>query len=109
VGLSQKRQTDFVAYIDAIGYLDRTRCLIEWETTTSRCPGEPEGLLTLNLQLTCCSWIRGISEMAMVVFVRKRISENPVPVDMDHRRAARGVRPVGQNGTIGARRSPERP
>ena len=35
---------DFVAYIDAIGSLDGTRCLIEWKTTTSRYPEAPEGL-----------------------------------------------------------------
>ena len=29
---------EFVAYIDALGYLDGTRCLIDWKTTTSRYP-----------------------------------------------------------------------
>jgi len=66
---------DFVAYIDAIGYLDGTRCLIEWKTTTSRYPEEPEGLLALDPQLVCYSWISGISEVALVVFVRKRVPE----------------------------------
>ncbi len=41
---------DFVAYIDALGYLDGTRCLIEWKTTASRYPEEPEGLLALDPQ-----------------------------------------------------------
>ncbi len=66
---------DFVAYIDAVGYLDRTRCLIEWKTTTCRYPEEPEGLLALDPQLVCYSWISGIAEVALVVFVRKRIPE----------------------------------
>src|SRR5712692_817610 len=66
---------DFVAYIDAIGNLDGTRCLLEWKTTTSRYPEEPAGLLALDPQLVCYSWISGISEMTLVVFVRKRLPE----------------------------------
>ncbi len=66
---------DFVAYLDAIGYLDATRCLIEWKTTGSRYPEQPEGLLALDPQLVCYSWISGIAEVAMVVFVRKRMPE----------------------------------
>jgi hypothetical protein len=65
---------DFVAYIDAIGYLDGTRCLIEWKTTTSRYPEEPE-VLALDPQLVCYSWISGIEDVALVAFVRKRIPE----------------------------------
>jgi hypothetical protein len=38
---------DFVAYVDAIGYLDGTRCLLEWKTTSRRYPEEPAGLLAL--------------------------------------------------------------
>ncbi len=66
---------DFVAYIDAIGILDGTRCLLEWKTTTSRYPEEPAGLLALDPQLVCYSWISGISDVALVVFVRKRMPE----------------------------------
>ncbi len=62
---------DFVAYIDAIGSLDGTRCLIEWKVTTSRYTTEPEGLLALDPQLVCYSWISGIAEVALVAFVRK--------------------------------------
>ena len=51
---------DFVAYLDAIGELDGKRCLIDWKTTTSRYPDEPEGLLSLDPQLICYSWITGI-------------------------------------------------
>jgi hypothetical protein len=68
-------KNDFVAYIDAIGQLDGTSCLIEWKTTGSRYPDQPQGLLSLDPQLVCYSWISGISEVAMVVFVRKRLPE----------------------------------
>lgn len=66
---------DFVAYVDAIGSLDGTHCLIEWKTTTSRYPEDPPGLLGLDPQLVCYSWISGIAEVVLVVFVRKRVSE----------------------------------
>jgi len=66
---------DFVAYIDAIGHMDGTRCLLEWKTTSSRYPEEPQGLLMLDPQLVCYSWMTGISDVAQVVFVRKRLVE----------------------------------
>jgi hypothetical protein len=66
---------DFVVYIDAIRYLDGTRCLLEWKTTSSRYPEEPEGLLMLDPPLVRYSWITGISNAAQVVFVRKRLVE----------------------------------
>ena len=47
---------DFVAYLDALGELDGKQCLIDWKTTTSRYPEEPEGLLSLDPQLVCYSW-----------------------------------------------------
>jgi hypothetical protein len=68
-------KNDFVAYIDAIGKLDRTRCLLEWKTSSSRYPEEPEGLLSLDPQLVCYSWMTGIAEVAQIVFVRKRLVE----------------------------------
>jgi hypothetical protein len=68
-------KNDFVAYIDAIGKLDGTRCLLEWKTSSSRYPEEPEGLLSLDPQLVCYSWITGIAEVAQIVFVRKRLVE----------------------------------
>jgi hypothetical protein len=66
---------DFVSYIDAIGELDGKRCLIDWKTTTSRYAEEPEGLLSLDPQLVCYSWISGIADVAFVVFVRKQVPE----------------------------------
>src|SRR5205807_1533667 len=68
-------KNEFVAYVDAIGKLDGTGCLLEWKTTSSRYPEEPEGLLALDPQLVCYSWVSGISEVALVVFVRKRAPE----------------------------------
>jgi len=66
---------DFVAYVDAVGDLDGTRCLLEWKTTASRYPEEPAGLLALDPQLVCYSWVTGIEDVAQVVFVRKRLVE----------------------------------
>ncbi len=66
---------DFVAYVDAIGQLDGSDCLLEWKTTSARYPEQPEGLLALDPQLVCYSWITGIPEVAQVVFVRKRLVE----------------------------------
>src|SRR5205809_3813250 len=66
---------EFVAYIDAIGRLDNQRCLLEWKTSSARYPTEPNGLLDLDPQLICYSWITGISVVAQVVFVRKRLVE----------------------------------
>ena len=68
-------RNQFVSYIDGIGNLDGTRCLLEWKTSASCYPEEPQGLLALDPQLVCYSWITGISEVAQVVFVRKRLPE----------------------------------
>jgi hypothetical protein len=66
---------EFVSYIDAIGELNGKHCLIDWKTTTSRYSEEPEGLLSLDPQLICYSWISGIQDVAFVVFVRKQTPE----------------------------------
>ncbi|MFZ1138613.1 MAG: PD-(D/E)XK nuclease family protein [Candidatus Sulfotelmatobacter sp.] len=68
-------KNDFLAYIDAIGKLDGSRCLLEWKTSSSRYPEEPAGLLALDPQLVCYSWITGIADVAQVVFVRKSLIE----------------------------------
>ena len=49
--------------------------LLEWKTTASRYPEEPAGLLALDPQLVCYSWVTGIADVAQVVFVRKRLVE----------------------------------
>jgi len=65
----------WMLHVDAIECLDGTRCLLEWKTTASRYPEEPAGLLALDPQLVCYSWVTGIADVAQVVFVRKRLVE----------------------------------
>jgi PD-(D/E)XK nuclease superfamily len=80
---------DFVSYVDAIGELDGTKCIIDWKTTTSRYPEQPDGLLALDPQLICYSWMAGLSEVALVVFVRKSAPEVQylkTTIDEDQRR-----------------------
>ncbi len=67
--------SQFVGYIDAFGYIDGTRCVIDWKTTAARYPDQPEGLLALDPQLACYSWLTDEPEVAFVVFVRKRLPE----------------------------------
>jgi hypothetical protein len=45
------------------------------KTTLSRYSEEPDGLLALDPQLVCYSWMTGISQVAQVVFLRKRLVE----------------------------------
>ena len=67
--------SEFVGYIDAYGFVDGRRCLIDWKTTGARYPDEPEGLLALDPQLACYSWLTDEPEVAFIVFVRKRLPE----------------------------------
>jgi len=73
--MRQVGKSDFVAYIDGIGELDGKRCLLEWKTSAGRYNEEPAGLLALDSQLVCYSWITGIEDVAQIVFVRKRLVE----------------------------------
>ena len=66
---------EFISFIDAIGRLDGIHCVIDWKTTCSRYPDEPEGLLALDPQLICYSWMTGIADVALVVFVRRHQPE----------------------------------
>ncbi len=77
VKISRRLQNgnEFVAYVDAIGELDGRHCLLEWKTTTARYPENPNGLLGLDPQLICYSWMSGISDVALVAFVRKQMPE----------------------------------
>ena len=52
---------DFIAYVDGIGQFDGTRSVLEWKTTGSRYAEEPEGLMALDPQLICYSWMTGIT------------------------------------------------
>jgi hypothetical protein len=65
----------FVGFVDAIGELDGTPCLLEWKTSSARYAEEPAGLAALDPQLICYSWMTGIDAIAQVVFVRKRTVE----------------------------------
>jgi hypothetical protein len=65
----------FVSYVDAIGELDGTPCVLEWKTSSARYPEEPSGISALDPQLVCYSWMTGIDEVAQIVFVRKRLVE----------------------------------
>jgi hypothetical protein len=66
---------EFLSYIDAIGELIGIHCLMDRKTTASRYAESPQGLLSLDLQLICYSWATGISDVALVVFVRKHQPE----------------------------------
>ena len=66
---------NFVAFVDAIGELDGTPCVLEWKTSSARYPEEPAGIAALDPQLICYSWMTGIDAVAQVVFVRKRTVE----------------------------------
>ncbi len=67
--------SNFVGYIDAIGELNGTTCVLEWKTSSASYPAEPDGIAALDPQLVCYSWMTGIKEVAQVVFVRKRAVE----------------------------------
>ncbi|MFY9729012.1 MAG: PD-(D/E)XK nuclease family protein, partial [Candidatus Acidiferrales bacterium] len=62
--------SEFVSYVDAIGELDGKNCILDWKTTGSRYPEQPDGLLSLDPQLVCYSWMTGIADVSLVVFVR---------------------------------------
>jgi len=66
---------EFVGFIDAMGTLDSIPCLLDWKTTSSCYPTEPADLVRLDPQLICYSWLTGIAEVALVVFVRKKLAE----------------------------------
>ena len=66
---------EFISYLDAVGLLDGTPCIIDWKTTTSRYPEAPQGLLSLDPQLISYSWATGIPDVAVVIFVRKHAPE----------------------------------
>jgi len=67
--------SSFVSYVDAIGELDGIPCVLEWKTSSARYPDAPAGIPALDPQLVCYSWMTGISEVAQIVFVRKRLAE----------------------------------
>jgi len=80
--------SQFVAYVDAVGELDGQRYLMDWKTTSSRYPEEPAGMLSLDPQLICYSWMTGISDVAVVVLRTEASAGDSVPEDVDFRRTA---------------------
>ena len=66
---------DFVAYIDAIGKLDGTRWSLGVEDDQSPATRKGPRVDWPDPQLICYSWISGISDVAIVAFVRKRVPE----------------------------------
>lgn len=68
-------RNSFVSFVDAIGELDGTPCVLEWKTSSARYPEEPAGIAALDPQLICYSWMTGIDAVAQIVFVRKRTVE----------------------------------
>jgi hypothetical protein len=87
--------SEFVAYIDALGSLDGRGRLLEWKTTGARYPEQPAGLYALDQQLIAYSWITGIAEVVMVVFVRKKNPEIQYLEITIYRAATAGVRRPG--------------
>jgi len=67
--------SEFIGYVDALGQLDGTSAVIDWKTTSVRYPEQPAGLLMLDPQLVCYSWLTGMPDVAFVVFVRKHRAE----------------------------------
>ena len=67
--LSQKY---FLAYVDAVGYMDGRHCLIEWKTTTQSYPENLGRVLELDPQLVCYSWAAQTQQVCLVNFVRKK-------------------------------------
>jgi putative RecB family exonuclease len=63
---------DFVGYIDAVGWVDGVRCLIEWKTSTQSYPESQPRLLELDPQLVCYSWTAQQQNVCLINFVRKK-------------------------------------
>jgi len=70
--LSQKH---FLAYVDALGYVDGRHSLIEWKTSTQSYPENLGRVLELDPQLVCYSWVAQKQEVCLVNFVRKKQPE----------------------------------
>ena len=65
-------ERDFLAYIDAIGWVDGIHSLIEWKTSTQAYPESRPRLLELDPQLVCYSWAAQKQDVYLVNFVRKK-------------------------------------
>jgi putative RecB family exonuclease len=65
----------FLAYIDAIGWVDGIHSLIEWKTSTQCYPESLPRMLELDPQLVCYSWVAQKQEVCLVNFIRKKRPE----------------------------------
>src|SRR2546422_9479394 len=65
----------FLAYIDAIGWVDGIHSLIEWKTSTQAYPESNPRVLELDPQLVCYSWAAQKQDVYLVNFVRKKHPE----------------------------------
>ena len=88
-------QNDFVAYVDAIGELDGTRCLLEWKTTASRYPEEPAGLLALGSSAGLLFLGHRYRRRGSGGVCPQATGRDSVLPDNHQRRTARRVRPPG--------------
>lgn len=68
-------ERDFLAYVDALGWVDGVSCLIEWKTSTQCYPESLPRLLELDPQLGCYSWAAQEQRVCLVNFVRKKQPE----------------------------------
>jgi PD-(D/E)XK nuclease superfamily protein len=88
--------SNFVAYVDAVGELDGTPCLLEWKTTSARYPEEPAGISALDPQLVCYSWMTGIDEVSPGCFRPQASGRSAVSPRHDHSGATPGVCGIGR-------------
>ena len=65
----------FLAYVDAVGWVDGIHGLIEWKTSTQAYPESLGRVLELDPQLVCYSWAAQCQEVSLVNFVRKKQPE----------------------------------
>jgi PD-(D/E)XK nuclease superfamily protein len=65
----------FLAYIDAIGWVDGIHGVIEWKTSTQCYPEGLPRMLELDPQLVCYSWVAQMQDVCLVNFVRKKRPE----------------------------------
>ncbi len=68
-------QRDFLAYLDAIGWVDGIHSVIEWKTSTQAYPESLPRVLELDPQLVCYSWAAQKQEVCLVNFIRKKQPE----------------------------------
>src|SRR5512136_68952 len=55
----------FLAYIDAVGWVDGIHCLIEWKTSTQAYPEHLGRVLELDPQLGCYAWAAQKQEVCL--------------------------------------------